>query len=346
MIVIDGSQGEGGGQILRTALALSMVTGKPFQMEKVRAGREKPGLMRQHLTALRAAAEVCGATVSGDELGSRTLSFSPGLVRPGHYEFKVGTAGSATLVLQTILPPLLAAGGPSDLVLEGGTHNPFAPPFNFLDKCFLPLINRMGATIHANLERPGFYPAGGGRFTISIQPAAKLKALDLLEAGALRRHRAVALVGGLSRNIAEREVKVIARRLGWEADCLQVEIAPNACGPGNLVTVELEYAAHTEVFTGFGQTRVSAEAVAEQVVEEVRRYLAAQVPVGEHLADQLMVPLALAGGGAYRTLPLSRHAVTNRAIIGLFLDVPIAVEEVENRNVIVRVGPAERIPRY
>jgi RNA 3'-terminal phosphate cyclase (ATP) len=311
-------------------------------MEKVRAGREKPGLLRQHLTALRAAAEVCGATITGDELSSQQLSFAPGPVQTGPYEFKIGTAGSATLVLQTVLPPLLLAQGPSDLALEGGTHNPFAPPFNFLEKCFLPLINRMGPTVYAHLERPGFYPAGGGRFTVSIQPAGKLQPLELLDAGPSRQHVARALVAGLPRNIAEREVKVIAKKLGWEADCLRVESAPDACGPGNLVAVELGYEAVTEVLTGFGEKGVTAEAVAERVVDEVRRYLAARVPVGEHLADQLMVPLALAGGGAYKTMALSRHAVTNREVIGLFLDVPIAVEEAENRNVIVRVGNVEK----
>ena len=338
MITIDGSQGEGGGQILRTALALSMVTGKAFRMEKVRAGREKPGLLRQHLTALRAAAEVCGADVSGDELGSRELAFTPGPVQPGHDEFKIGTAGSATLVLQTVLLPLLLAGGPSDLVLEGGTHNPVAPPFHFLDRCFLASINRMGPTVHAYLERPGFYPAGGGRFNVSIQPSVGLKPLELLEAGQALRHVARAIVAGLPRNIAERELSVIGRKLGWEADALRVETAPHACGPGNLVTVELEYEAVTEVFTGFGQKGTTAEAVAEKVVQEVRRYLSARVPVGEHLADQLMLPLALAGGGAYKTMALSPHALTNREVIGLFLDVPIIVEDAENGNVIVRVG--------
>jgi RNA 3'-terminal phosphate cyclase (ATP) len=338
MIIIDGSQGEGGGQILRTALALSMVTGKPFRLENVRAGREKPGLMRQHLTALRAAAEICAAQVTGDELGSRELTFTPGPVAAGHYEFKIGTAGSATLVLQTVLPPLLIAKGPSDLVFEGGTHNPFAPPFNFLDKCFLPLINRMGPTVCAHLERPGFYPAGGGRFTVAVEPVAALKPLELLEAGKPGQHLARALVAGLRRNIAEREVKAIAKKLGWVADCLRVEMAPESCGPGNLVTVELEYEALTEVFTGFGQRGITAEAVAEHVVEEVRHYLAAQVPVGEHLADQLMVPLALAGSGAYKTMALSRHAMTNREVIGMFLETPIAVADAENRNVIVRVG--------
>lgn len=338
MIIIDGSQGEGGGQILRTALALSAVTGKPFRMENVRAGREKPGLMRQHLTALRAAAEICDATITGAELGSRELSFSPGKVKPGHYEFKIGSAGSATLVLQTVLPPLMMADGPSELVLEGGTHNPFAPPFDFLDKCFLPLINRMGPTVHANLERPGFYPAGGGRFTVNIQPASQLKPLELLEAGAVRGRVARAVVAGLPRSIAERELEVLAKKLCWEPDALRVEVAPDSSGPGNIVTVELAYEHLTEVFTSFGQKGIKAESVAERVAKEVRRYLSAQVPVGEHLADQLMVPLALAGGGAYKTMPLSQHAITNRKVIGMFLDVPIAVEEIENSNVILRIG--------
>ncbi len=171
MIHIDGAQGEGGGQILRSSLALAMVTGCGLTMERVRAGREKPGLMRQHLTAVRAAKEICGATVTGDAIGSSTLTFIPGSVRPGDYTFSVGTAGSATLVLQTVLPPLFIASGPSRLVLEGGTHNPWAPPFDFLQRAFLPLVNRMGPRVTATLERYGFYPAGGGRFVVEIEPA-------------------------------------------------------------------------------------------------------------------------------------------------------------------------------
>ncbi len=193
MITIDGSQGEGGGQVLRTSLGLSLVTGKAFRIEKIRAGREKPGLLRQHLTAVRAAAQVGGAKVSGDEIGSRTLAFEPEQVRGGEYEFAVGTAGSATLVLQTVLPALIVAGGPSRLTLKGGTHNPWSPPFDFLQKAFLPLLERMGAKVTAELIRPGFYPAGGGEFTVEIQPVpgGRLQPLDLLERGETvsRRHR-------------------------------------------------------------------------------------------------------------------------------------------------------------
>jgi RNA 3'-terminal phosphate cyclase (ATP) len=156
MLTIDGSLGKGGGQILRTALALATVTGKPFRIEKIRAGRPKPGLLRQHLTAVKAAATISDAIVTGAELGSGALTFTPGHLRAGEFAFAVGTAGSATLVLQTILPALLTAPAPSTLVLEGGTHNPAAPPFDFLVKSFLPLINRMGPTVTAELERPGF----------------------------------------------------------------------------------------------------------------------------------------------------------------------------------------------
>src|SRR6202140_4872670 len=159
MILIDGSIGEGGGQILRTALGLSMVTGQPFRIENIRAGRDKPGLLRQHLTAVNAAAEICGANVEGAAISSRELSFSPGNVKSGEYTFSIGSAGSTTLVLQTVLPALLAADGPSSLTLEGGTHNPHAPPIDFLEKAFVPLVNRMGPTVHVALERAGFYPA-------------------------------------------------------------------------------------------------------------------------------------------------------------------------------------------
>jgi len=164
MITIDGSQGEGGGQILRSSLALSLVTGKPFSMEKIRAGREKPGLLRQHLTAVKAAAEVSRAQVEGNSIGSKTLFFVPGEIKAGSYRWAVGTAGSATLVLQTVLPCLLTADKTSNLILEGGTHNPYAPPYDFLAQAFLPVVNRMGPKASCSLERPGFYPAGGGKF--------------------------------------------------------------------------------------------------------------------------------------------------------------------------------------
>src|SRR5712675_2047994 len=164
MITIDGSEGEGGGQILRTSLALSLVTGQPFRMERIRAKRQKPGLLRQHLTAVEAAKTVGRAEATGGALNSQTLEFNPGPVTPGNYRFAVGTAGSATLVFQTVLPALLTASGHSTLTLEGGTHNPLAPPFDFLARSFTPLIHGMGPTVELELRTPGFFPAGGGCF--------------------------------------------------------------------------------------------------------------------------------------------------------------------------------------
>src|SRR5215831_445162 len=183
MLKIDGSLGEGGGQVLRTSLALSALTGQPFEIEKIRASRKKPGLMRQHLTSVQAAARVCNAHVEGAAISSQSLRFAPGPAVAGVYEFQVGTAGSATLVLQTVLPPLLLARGPSRVVVEGGTHNPLAPPFDFLERSFLPLIQRMGPSVELELRRPGFFPAGGGRFHAKIKPVKKLVRFDLLERG-------------------------------------------------------------------------------------------------------------------------------------------------------------------
>jgi RNA 3'-terminal phosphate cyclase (ATP) len=344
VLVIDGSQGEGGGQILRTALALSLVTGTPFRVERVRAGRAKPGLLRQHLTAVTAAVEIGGAQADGVALGARELTFRPGRVRPGAYRFAVGTAGSAGLVLQTVLPPLLTAAGPSTLVLEGGTHNPHAPPFDFLALAFLPLLGRMGARVRATLDRPGFYPAGGGQLTVEITPAPALQPLTLLERGETRRRRARAVVANLPADIARRELRVVRDRLGWSPDELEavtLGARDGARGPGNVVLLELESEHVTEVFTGFGELGVRAEAVAEHAVQEARQYLAARVPVGPYLADQLLVPLALAGSGAFRTVPLTRHGTTNLAVIRQFTGAEFTVARAESGlSVTVELAPA------
>ena len=320
MLLIDGSAGEGGGQILRSSLALSLVTGKPFRLTGVRARRARPGLLRQHLTALRAAQAVGCAEVVGAELGSREVTFVPQHVNSGTYNFSVGTAGSATLVFQTVLPALMIADGPSTLVLEGGTHNPAAPPFEFLERAFLPIVERMGPKVSVKLERAGFYPAGGGRFTATITPA-QLSPIDLLERGEIRDRSVHAVVVALPRRIAEREIARLAHRLDWPASCFHVEAA-NAQGPGNVVHVEIASEHVTEVFTGFGERGVRAEAVADAVADEALEYLAAaDVPVGKHLADQLLLLFALAGGGRFRTLPLSAHARTQQDIIEKFLEV-------------------------
>ncbi|WP_419659507.1 RtcA: RNA 3'-terminal phosphate cyclase (RNA cyclase) [Desulfosarcina variabilis str. Montpellier] len=319
MITINGSYGEGGGQILRSALALSLVTGKPFRIEKIRAGRKKPGLMRQHLTAVNAAAEVGAARVSGNAIGSQAFAFAPQTIRCGRFHWSIGTAGSCTLVLQTILPALIIAGGPSQIVLEGGTHNPFAPPFDFLARVFLPLLARMGPRIVAELERPGFFPAGGGRMRITIDPAASLNRLELKNRGPVRRQSARAIIANLNPGIARRELKVVAKALGLASADLQTICIDNAPGPGNVLFIDIESETLTEVFTGFGQRGVSAETVAARAAGQARDYLAAAVPVGRYLADQLLVPMAIAGGGAFVTLPPSRHTLTNIDIIRHFM---------------------------
>jgi len=327
MITIDGSQGEGGGQILRTSLALSLVTSQPFRMERIRAKRQKPGLLKQHLTAVEAAKTVGCAEVEGAALSSQTLEFRPGPVTPGNYRFAVGTAGSATLVLQTVLPALLTASDHSTLTLEGGTHNPMAPPFDFLDRCFMPLIYRMGPSVELELRRPGFFPAGGGRFHARIEPVKKLSRLDLLERGAIRARHAKAIVSKLPEHVAERELSVLGEKLKWRPGEYGIDIVPHPVGPGNAVVLSLEAEQVTAILTSFGERGRPAEEVAESAVEAAKVWLNAGVPVEEHLADQLLIPMALAGGGSFRTTKPSLHTTTNAQVIQRFLPVPIRIEQ-------------------
>lgn len=338
MIVIDGSQGEGGGQILRSALALSLVTGKPFRINNIRAKRKKPGLMRQHLTAVNAAVDIGAARVSGNMIGSTELTFEPATPRHGNFHFAVGTAGSCTLVLQTVLPALMLAEGASEVLLEGGTHNPAAPPFDFLAQAFLPLLNRMGPTIAATLERPGFFPAGGGRIRVHIQPAQSLTPLTLLERGPLVSRSARATVARLPFSIAEREIAVVKEKLTWDEEELQCRECPDSSGPGNILVISVASEQVTEVFTGFGQWGVSAETVARRTVQETREYLAAGVPVGKHLADQLLLPMALAGGGEFRTVAPTPHTTTNLEVLRLFLDIEARVERQDEQSWQISIG--------
>ena len=343
LLTIDGSQGEGGGQVLRSSLALSLVTGRPFVIEKIRAGRKKPGLLQQHLTAALAAAKVGGAEVEGAALGSRRLVFRPSPVRSGDYAFRVGTAGSATLVLQTVLPALLLAEGESNLVLEGGTHNPMAPPVDFLDKAYLPLLNRLGPRVEVQLVRPGFYPAGGGKFSVRIQPAKQLGRMELLDCGEIIARRVHAIVANLPRQIAERECQTIAQETGWGEVTLTIDEVKGSRGPGNAVMIELEAEHVTEVFTAFGQLGVRAEDVAKEALRQAEEYLVAGVPVGKYLADQLMLPLGVgahlgSGGGVFRTMDLSLHSTTHLDILRRFLEIGIHVDRMDNGNCLVHFG--------
>ncbi|MGE0080953.1 MAG: RNA 3'-terminal phosphate cyclase [Thiohalomonadaceae bacterium] len=336
-LTIDGAFGEGGGQILRSALALSLCLGRPFRIVNIRRARRRPGLRPQHLAAVKAATAVGEAEVSGAGIGSAELSFRPRALRTGEFHFSTGTAGSTTLVLQTVLPALLTGGAPSELVLEGGTHNPLAPPFDFFSEAFVPLLNRMGPHIEVRMERPGFYPAGGGVVRVHATPAARLQPLQLLERGKVLTMDARALTAHLPEHIALRELKVVGAALGLPADRLEA-ITADAPGPGNAVMVRVRSEHVTEVFTGFGERGVPAEKVASGVVRQVQRYLSAGVPVGEHLADQLLLPLALAGGGAFETLRPSLHLRTNAEVLHWFLGTEVTLQELGPDRWRVTVG--------
>ena len=336
MIYIDGSFGEGGGQILRTALGLSLVTGKPFKINNIRAGRKKPGLLRQHLTAVNAACEIGKAVVKGNSIGSEKLFFEPHSIIPGKYRFRVGTAGSATLVFQTVLPALLFCKSASTLVLEGGTHNPYAPPFDFLKYCFLPCLSKMDVKIDCSLLKYGFYPAGGGKFEINIHPGPTLKPLIIKERGELNRKAVLGIVSDIPFKIAEDEVKIVCSRMDWDENTGKA-ISVNSSGPGNILFVTLEYENITEVITGFGQRGVPLKKVAENVVKQVKKYIESDAPVGEYLADQLLVPLALAGRGSFCTHSISKHTLTNIEIIKKFIDLGIQYEKKDENLIEIRI---------
>ncbi|MCA9704876.1 MAG: RNA 3'-terminal phosphate cyclase [Myxococcales bacterium] len=338
-IVIDGAAGEGGGQVLRSSLALSLLTGRPLRVHDIRARRRKPGLMRQHLTAVRAAAQVGAAAVEGDALRSTELRFSPGAPQAGEYRFAVGTAGSTTLVLQTVLWPLLRAPGRSRLVLEGGTHNPLAPPFDFVERSLVPALRAMGAAVEVKLERAGFYPAGGGMLVVEVEGGRPLRSLRLLERGALRRTEAEALVSNLPVSIARRELEGLHERLAWPRSGLRVRRVQGH-GPGNVLLAHVEHEGGTTVIAAFGEKGVTAEEVAARAADEVDAFLAANVPVDAHLADQLLIPLALAGGGCFRTVEPTLHTRTNAEIVQRFL--PVRIDFVDEGAGAWRVEVAER----
>jgi len=330
MLIIDGSQGEGGGQILRTALSLAMLTGTPFTLENIRAKRRKPGLLRQHLTCVKAAQQISGAKVRGGELGSRSLTFESGPIRSGAYEFAIGSAGSTSLVFQTILPALLAADGPSTVKLSGGTHNPSAPSFDYLERAFLPLLARMGANVEAKLLSHGFYPAGGGRWSATIAPA-KLAPITIEARGDTTMRQVTADVSNIPYEIAEREMLEVLKLMSWPRECGRARTV-RSDGPGNVVRVEIGHDNVTEIFTGFGERGISAEAVAANTVGEARDYLANGAPVGPHLCDQLLLPLAMAGGGTFVTMPPTEHTRTNITVIEKFLPVEITLEDLGERR--------------
>lgn len=328
LIEIDGSEGEGGGQIVRTSLALAMATGRPLRVRNVRGRRRRPGLLRQHLTALEAVATLSHGRVEGAKLGSRLFELWPGRVAHGEHTFAVGTAGSASLVLQTLVTGLLKHPGESRLIIEGGTDNPAAPPSRFLCEVWAPRVRQLGADFHVEVERHGYYPAGGGRLVATLRVPETLEGFTLHERGPIEERLAVARVSALPRAIANRELGVLRTQLDLSRDELRVEEEPRPFGPGNTLSVGFRSRSGTEVHTAFGSKGRPAEDVAQDVVNAAARWLAAGVPVGEHQADQLILLLALAGSGAFTTLRPSLHTRTQIALIERLLPVRVDLVEV------------------
>ena len=332
-LVLDGSTGEGGGQILRTGLALAMVTGRPLHITRIRAGRPKPGLMRQHLACVQAAVAVCGGQAEGAELNSQTLVFTPGEVRAGDYRFQIATAGSCLLVLQTVLPALMLADGPSKVELAGGTHNPMAPPFDFLERAFVPLVRRLGVGLELQLQRRGFYPAGGGEVVAHITPAVgSLAPFDLLARGVLKDVLVEGVCAAVPKSVATREFDELARLTGWERRAMTLLPARQEEGPGNILLATLHYEHVTELVSSLGAHGLSSEAVARNLCQELRDYQKKpDAAVGAHLADQLVLLLALAvwqsgERASFSCSEVTEHLRSNIAVIQQFLPVRIAIE--------------------
>lgn len=340
MIEIDGATGEGGGQILRSSLALSLFLQVPLHMTRIRARRARPGLMRQHLVCVQAARAIGDATVSGAELGSTELTFTPNAVRGGDHHFAIGSAGSTTLVLQTVLVPLLLrAPEPSSIAIEGGTHNPMAPTFTFLEQTFFPAVVRFGMHANISLAKAGFYPAGGGRIAAHIPPhaSAALERAHLLNRGALKSIRGVATLANLPASIGHRELRVLARELGCDHAALSVEDV-EAAGPGNVVEVFVEHENGTAVFSAFGEKGVLAESVAESASRQANHYLRSNAAVDEHLADQLILPMAAGKGGSFRAGALSSHTRTQIDLVRRHLGDVRIIEEADGTNVVEVAG--------
>ena len=320
-IELDGRAGEGGGQILRTALALSALSGRAFRIRDIRAGREKPGLKRQHLAAVRAVADICAARTDGAELGSTELSFAPGKPRGGSYRFDVGSAGSAVLVAQTVLPVLLRADVPAEVVVTGGTHVQFAPTWEFFAESFLPQVRAMGARVEAECEAVGFYPAGGGIVRLRTEPFRDADARPFLleETGPLRRARVCAVVSGIPLAIAEAEAAILEEKfpqLALERDVRKVD----SPGPGNAVWVALEHERVTALASEIGAYDLSRKTVAHRVMNAVRKYVKTGAPVGAHLSDQLAVPIvAFAAEARYVKGKDTPHETTNWDVVRAFV---------------------------
>jgi RNA 3'-phosphate cyclase len=330
MIELDGSFGEGGGQILRTSLALSLVTGKPFHLRNIRARRPKPGLQPQHLMSVRAAANIGQAELRGASLGSSDLTFQPGEVAAGKFHFAIGTAGATGLVLHTVYLPLALRGvEPSEVVLQGGTHVSTSPCFHFLDITWRAYMEAIGLRIRLKLIRPGFYPRGGGVVEVGIQPCpGGVRGFKLMDRSPARKVTGISAVAGLPEEIARRQ----ARRAGYRmrSSGLPVEIREEQWpgGPGTVQTIQLDTSPAPTLFFGLGAKGKPAERVADEAADQALDYLkTAPAAVDSHSADQIVLPLALANEPSrFSVATVTQHLVTNVVVIRRFIDREIVCE--------------------
>jgi RNA 3'-phosphate cyclase len=336
MIDIDGSFGEGGGQILRSSLALSLITGKPFHLRNIRARRKpKPGLQPQHLASVRAAASIGAAKITGASIGSGVLTFEPGPVAPGRFRFPIGTAGATGLVLHTVYLPLLwQAAGPSEVVFEGGTHVSNSPCFDFLDLTWRSYLEKLGLRIRLEMKRPGFYPRGGGQVVAHIQPSSTIQPLNLTKCPPITKAVGFSAVAGLPEHVAKRQGRRAVERLLRAGIDAEIELREWEGGPGSVLGITFEEAPIRTSFFALGERGKPAEAVADDAADQAIAFVQAGAPVDEHSADQLVLPLALAKGPSeFRVHSVTRHLTTNIAVIKMFID-----REIECEGNSVRIG--------
>ena len=329
-VFIDGRTGEGGGQILRTSLALSCVTGKALRVENIRAARRNPGLAKQHLSCINAAAAICSGRFSGAEEHSGTLDFKPGRIKGGDFNFDIGSAGSATLVVQTVLPPLFLAEVPGTVTVTGGTHNPLAPPFDFFSESFLPAIAAAGFEADSRLIKHGFYPAGGGKITVTARPRHNQphSTINFTSRSEYLRILARIYTATIPQQIARRQSDLLLKSKLEIEDIEHVE-AVDSDGPGNCAMLVLAGNAPQIIFTAFGMRGKPSEKVIGELVDSVTHFLDSAAAIDRFLADQLLIYMAMTGSGCYTTDDISLHLRTNIEIIQKFLPVKFAIEPEE-----------------
>lgn len=344
LLELDGSHGEGGGQILRTALALAVARRRAVHLTRVRAQRPRPGLQPQHLTVVRALAAVSRAEVSGDALGSTELTFAPHDLRAGEYRFDVGalrgSAGSVTLLLQALLLPLALADGPSRLTLVGGTHVPWSPSVPYVTDVFLPALEALGLRARVTLQRPGWYPAGGGVIEAVVEPAPPGRGLTLDHPPVTSAVRGVSLVSRLPASIAERQRRRAVERLAAAGVAATIDLAVDdqAVTPGTALFVAVRGRAG---FTALGRRGLRAEAVADGAVDAFLAWRASGAAIDPHLADQLVPFLAVAAAPSRLTCPaLTSHLKTVAWVVEQFL--PVRVRLSEGAPAAVEIAGPER----